>query len=85
MAGAAAGSVIGHGISNVLFGGSRSSEVDSHASGAGAAGAAGAHPCSQINWEFRQCMDQQQQGGDLNACNGIFDALKSCERQNGPM
>ncbi|ORY22571.1 hypothetical protein BCR39DRAFT_562279 [Naematelia encephala] len=79
MGGAMAGSVIGHGISNMLFGGGR--PVD----------AATAPPpeqyaqqvreqtgsCDQTAKDFTKCLDAT--GGDMGGCAYYLDALKACQ------
>jgi coiled-coil-helix-coiled-coil-helix domain-containing protein 2 len=71
MAGAAAGSVIGHGISNMMFGGNNNNHAEQQQQqGQGQYSQQQAydrqsHPCFQNDVQFRQCLEQNQ-GGDLN-------------------
>ncbi|KAI5449051.1 hypothetical protein NCC49_005355 [Naganishia albida] len=82
-AGVAGGSVIGHGISNMLFGSSRPAEaappaeapVNQQAQWANQA-AAQAPQCSIEAKDFTKCLDATN---DFQSCSYYLEALKACQ------
>jgi len=67
----AAGSVIGHGVSNMLFGG-RSGEAAAPAS---QQTAAPAPHCEVQAKEFSRCLE----AADVQTCNWFLEQLKACQ------
>ncbi|GFZ45895.1 hypothetical protein JCM24511_03628 [Saitozyma sp. JCM 24511] len=88
MGGAVAGSVVGHGISNMLFGGSR------HADSAQAADAPpppaeyarqaqqATGNCDIPAKDFTKCLEATN--GDMNTCSYYLEALKACQAAAKP-
>ena len=90
--GVAVGSVVGHGMSNMLFGGGGSSTSEP-----AAAQAAPAQPAPQQQqyydyqqtpqqqeacaWEVKQFVQCAQSQGDLSLCEGFNQALKDCKNR----
>ena len=89
--GVAVGSVVGHGMSNMLFGGGGSSSSEP-----AAAQAAPAQPAPQQQyydyqqppqqqeacaWEVKQFVQCAQSQGDLTLCEGFNQALKDCKNR----
>lgn len=78
MAGSVAGSVIGHGVSNAMFGG-RSSEAPAQVAAPTPGGVPPAPVCAFETSQFLQCMSQTQDNMDY--CRNIFDQFKMCQAQ----
>ncbi|WVR05487.1 hypothetical protein IAU60_002503 [Kwoniella sp. DSM 27419] len=83
MGGAMAGSVVGHGISNMLFGGSRPAEA--------APAQAQAAPMDQQQFgqscdiqakDFTKCLEATN--GDMQSCGYYLEALKACQAAARP-
>ncbi|WOO80890.1 Mitochondrial intermembrane space cysteine motif-containing protein MIX17 [Vanrija pseudolonga] len=86
MGGAVAGSVIGHGISNMLFGSSRPAEqapppaeyAQQQQQQQQAAGAS----CDIQAKDFTKCLEATN--GDMNSCSYYLEALKACQAAARP-
>ncbi|TXT13616.1 hypothetical protein VHUM_00983 [Vanrija humicola] len=84
MGGAVAGSVVGHGISNMLFGGSRPAEQApppaeyAQQQQQQAAGAS----CDIQAKDFTKCLEATN--GDMNSCSYYLEALKACQSAARP-
>jgi len=89
--GVAIGSAVGHTIGHALTGGSRGQEQVATQEEAGP----NAQPlyqtanerytperCNLYQKEFMKCLDQA--GGDSSQCQGFWEALKECQRFQGP-
>jgi len=77
MVGSVAGSVVGHGISNAMFGGGNSQPAAPAV--AGAPPAPTPAPCQFESMQFLQCMSQT--ADNLDYCRGVFDQYKLCSTQ----
>ena len=80
-----AGSVIGHGVSSMMFGGGggQSQQAAAPVAAEGAPAAAGAaDPCSFVLGQFQTCM-KSTTGDDLSACSFPLSQLRECRTQNG--
>ncbi|OCF55994.1 hypothetical protein L486_06751 [Kwoniella mangroviensis CBS 10435] len=86
MGGAVAGSVVGHGISNMLFGSSRPAEqaapvdqqrqmVNGQQFGQGAS-------CDIQAKDFTKCLEATN--GDMQSCSYYLEALKACQAAARP-
>jgi hypothetical protein len=83
MGGAMAGSVIGHGISNMLFGGSSNaaaappppSELPANNQQMGAS-------CDIQAKDFTKCLEATN--GDMSSCSYYLEALKACQAAAKP-
>ncbi|WWC69170.1 uncharacterized protein I206_103106 [Kwoniella pini CBS 10737] len=87
MGGAVAGSVVGHGISNMLFGSSRPAEqpaqapVDQSQMVNGQQFGAGA-TCDIQAKDFTKCLEATN--GDMQSCSYYLEALKACQAAARP-
>ena len=72
-----AGSVVGHGISNAMFGGNNQQAAAPVAGAAPAAGLPPPAPCMFETQQFLQCMTQT--GDQMDYCKGVFDQFKMCQ------
>ncbi|WWC89716.1 uncharacterized protein L201_004641 [Kwoniella dendrophila CBS 6074] len=88
MGGAVAGSVVGHGISNMLFGSSRPAEqaaapapVDQSQMVNGQQFGAGAS-CDIQAKDFTKCLEATN--GDMQSCSYYLEALKACQAAARP-
>ncbi|KAL7409837.1 hypothetical protein BDY24DRAFT_372315 [Mrakia frigida] len=82
-AGVAVGSTVGHGLSNMLFGGS-SAAAEAPAPAAYAAASApqeNGASCSVQAKDFTKCLDATN---DMNSCSYYLDALKACQQAAAP-
>lgn len=86
-AGVGIGSVVGSGISNMLFGGR--SHDNGEAAAAPAQGQAynsqqnnGANSCEILAKDFTQCLNAT--GNDMGACAFYLDQLKACQAAAAP-
>ncbi|CAD6576920.1 MAG: hypothetical protein TREMPRED_001801 [Tremellales sp. Tagirdzhanova-0007] len=80
MGGAMAGSVVGHGISNMLFGG-RSAEAPPPAEYAAQAQAQ-TGDCGIPAKDFTKCLEATN--GDMGSCGYYLEALKACQAAAKP-
>ncbi|KAL7424275.1 hypothetical protein Q5752_001864 [Cryptotrichosporon argae] len=84
MGGAVAGSVVGHGISNMLFGG-RSADAAAVPPPEQAAQQYSQQPtnsCEIQAKDFTKCLDATS--GDMGACGYYLEALKACQAAAKP-
>ena len=72
-----AGSVIGHGVSNAMFGGPGQAAAPPAEGGAPAAGLQAPAACMFETQQFLQCMTQT--ADNMEYCKGVFDQFKMCQ------
>ncbi|OCF40626.1 hypothetical protein I317_05558 [Kwoniella heveanensis CBS 569] len=86
MGGAVAGSVVGHGISNMLFGGSRPAEQAAPAQQAQAMDPVNQQhmgaSCDIQAKDFTKCLEATN--GDMQSCSYYLEALKACQAAARP-
>ena len=78
MMGSMAGSVIGHGIANSMFGGGGGHAPAAVEGGVPPAGLPPSAPVCQFETsQFLQCMSQT--ADNMDYCKGVFDQFKLCQ------
>eukprot|EP01084_Bolivina_argentea_P144830 254017_1 len=83
--GVAAGSVLGHGLSRMIWGGgSGGSSSEGQEAGQqqhsaqGAQGQQGNNPCAYLQEKFDQCL--RSEAGNISACQWSSDQLMQCKK-----
>jgi len=71
----AVGSTIGHGLSNMLFGGRSEAAAAPEAAAPAQQQAYGAATCDFQAKEFTKCLES----GDMNTCGWYLQQLKACQ------
>ncbi|WVQ78601.1 hypothetical protein IAT38_000687 [Cryptococcus sp. DSM 104549] len=82
MGGAMAGSVVGHGISNMLFGGSSSQAQAAPVEQQQVAQQQGGVSCDFQAKDFTKCLEATN--GDMQSCGYYLEALKACQAAARP-